>query len=768
MLFGILTLLVALTISGVAIYYSVAGLVAIFAAASIPIIIMGGALEIGKLVAAVWLHKYWSRAAWWLRIYLSVAVLVLMFITSMGIFGFLSKAHIEQTAAANEQVATLARFDAEIIREQEIIARANERIAKAEADANKEDVGIQEKLDKEQERIDSAYTRRQPSIQEQLAIISAAELTLGERVAVFEDEITSLDTEISRLNGLVTEYRSELASANVASVEAQVQPYRDQIAELDADLVKLNDQAIGYEARIAELVPDLSAIATLKEQIAVLENRISELAPDYSAVDTLQEQISAVEQQIVLVTNKLQSRERDKIKEGQAVIGVTSDGLFGGNTTRAYNAWLEAQRVRINELQGQETTLKAQAQDVIAVERERLSGLITNLQNQSSEIRNTAQSTVTAERERLTGLVTNIRGAQTESVQNRKQGLLDTIERIRNDASSSLQTQRDNIQAKINIVLNTDIPAVREQRKLAQDSITNLRNSPDLKIESAQAEIARLRELAEAEIAQSQNVIERLRAEVQIGEDVDLDTLTDNQLARIKTANDNIDLITNQKFALQSEARKLEAEVGPVKYLAEFIYEDADRTTLEDAVRWVILIIIFVFDPLAVALLISAQYIFEWRREERNGRTNKLTNRNIQNDDVEHNERDREADDEKSLSGRSDVEPTEEQVSDSNKAQEQTSTKQDTRGSVTASKKVDNKWKETGAGSMGIKDPGPMSITIKPKPDNKKVDMSAYNPYTDTRPTEQLTKEEIEAREIIWPDGYDGKLSPPKPFKDKE
>ena len=101
MLFGILTLLVALTISGVAIYYSVAGLVAIFAAASIPIIIMGGALEIGKLVAAVWLHRYWDRAKWWLRIYLSVAVLVLMFITSMGIFGFLSKAHIEQTAAAN-------------------------------------------------------------------------------------------------------------------------------------------------------------------------------------------------------------------------------------------------------------------------------------------------------------------------------------------------------------------------------------------------------------------------------------------------------------------------------------------------------------------------------------------------------------------------------------------------------------------------------------------------------------------------------------------
>ena len=95
MLLGILTFLSALTISAVAIYYSVAGLAAIFAAAVIPIIIMGVSLEVGKLVTAVWLHRYWSQAVWWLKTYLSVAVVVLMFITSMGIFGYLSKAHID-------------------------------------------------------------------------------------------------------------------------------------------------------------------------------------------------------------------------------------------------------------------------------------------------------------------------------------------------------------------------------------------------------------------------------------------------------------------------------------------------------------------------------------------------------------------------------------------------------------------------------------------------------------------------------------------------
>ena len=115
MLFGLLTFLIAITISSVAIYYSVAGLVAIFAAAAIPIIIMGTALEVGKLVAAVWLHRYWSRAAWWLKTYLSIAVVVLMIITSMGIFGFLSKAHVEQNLASDTVTQRIEIIEGKIL-----------------------------------------------------------------------------------------------------------------------------------------------------------------------------------------------------------------------------------------------------------------------------------------------------------------------------------------------------------------------------------------------------------------------------------------------------------------------------------------------------------------------------------------------------------------------------------------------------------------------------------------------------------------------------
>ena len=91
-----LALISGLSISAVAIYYSVAGLMAIFAAAVIPIMIMGIVLEVGKLAATVWLKQNWTRAPKFLKTYLLLAIFALMLLTSMGIFGYLSKAHLDQ------------------------------------------------------------------------------------------------------------------------------------------------------------------------------------------------------------------------------------------------------------------------------------------------------------------------------------------------------------------------------------------------------------------------------------------------------------------------------------------------------------------------------------------------------------------------------------------------------------------------------------------------------------------------------------------------
>ena len=114
MILAWLLLLTGLTISAVAIYYSVVGLAAIFSAAFIPIIIMGGSLEIAKLVCASWLKQNWTRVPRLLKIYMTTAVIVLMLITSMGIFGFLSKAHSDQSLVSGDVMSKIAVYDEKI------------------------------------------------------------------------------------------------------------------------------------------------------------------------------------------------------------------------------------------------------------------------------------------------------------------------------------------------------------------------------------------------------------------------------------------------------------------------------------------------------------------------------------------------------------------------------------------------------------------------------------------------------------------------------
>jgi len=481
MIFGILTLITALCISAVAIYYSVAGLVAIFAAAAVPIMIMGSTLEIAKLVTAVWLHKYWDRATWWLKSYLSIAVVVLMFITSMGIFGFLSKAHIEQTSASEESIARVESITSEIDRQNAIVTRANTRIGQLENSETGADATIQAQIDKEQGRIDLAFERIQPAIAQQNQTIADARATDTNRTKPYEDQLTSIQAEVLRLEQSAREY----------------------------------------------------------------ESKISTLEADTSAVQPLLDSIDDLEAEIIRVTNQLQSSEKDQIRAGQAIIGVSSDGAFGGNTRRALVAWVEAQRARI-----------------------------TQVQLDVSQLRQDSTSQVDAERTRLASVVKDIRTVQIPALKERELTMLAKIDEVRQTESPVITTARDEIQ--------------------------------------------RLRASAEAQVAQSQTLIQRLRSQLgDVGNANELEADIDAQQDRIKLANTEIDTLTEEKIALEAEYRKLEAEVGPIKYIAEFVYgESADSNMLEEAVRWVIIIIIFVFDPLAVLLLIAAQYTFEFRKKE--------------------------------------------------------------------------------------------------------------------------------------------------------
>jgi len=128
-----LTLLTALSLSSVAAYYSIIGLTAIFAGAVIPIIIMGSILEVGKIVTTVWLRKYWNYCSWVLKLYLVPAVVLLALLTSMGIFGFLSKAHMDQGLVSGDSQAKLALYDEKIKTQRDNIELARKALTQMDA-----------------------------------------------------------------------------------------------------------------------------------------------------------------------------------------------------------------------------------------------------------------------------------------------------------------------------------------------------------------------------------------------------------------------------------------------------------------------------------------------------------------------------------------------------------------------------------------------------------------------------------------------------------
>ena len=370
MLFNYLTIFIALAISGVAIFYSVAGLATIFAASVIPIIIMGSVLEVGKLITAVWLHKNWSKAVWWLKTYLTLAVVILMFITSMGIFGYLSKSHIEQASASDDQIAKIEVLDDTIVRLDSKIKRWDDEIERlSSGDINNT-------------RVDNLIQREQDA----------------------------LDTINVAIDKEKQEYRTQ-ASTDINAINNKLTQYRDNTKD---EIVSINEQ--------------LKTCFSCADEQQALEDTKSALAGNEASA-----------------TSKISDIKR------QLSVDLS-------NIAQQYTSQLAPINQRINELKTQSSS-KTQDIDV------RISTLESNIQ--------TAQATLSSNRE--------------------------------------------------------------------------------------------------------------------------------------------------DKTVLESKFRKLEAEVGPVKYIAEFIYnKEADRNMLEEAVRWVIVTIIFVFDPLAVLLLIASQYSFEETKRKNN------------------------------------------------------------------------------------------------------------------------------------------------------
>jgi hypothetical protein len=201
MIFGFGILATALLLSAVAAWYSVAGLVAIFSAAAIPVIIMGGSLELGKIVATVWLHNNWKRAGIVFKLYLVPAIAFLMILTSMGIFGYLSKAHSDQSLVSGDVQGKIAIYDEKI------------KTARENIEANRK------QLKQMDEAVDQVMARSQDE--------KGAEKAVSIRRNQSRDRV-SLAKEIETNQKLIATLNDESAPirAEVRKVDAEVGPIK--------------------------------------------------------------------------------------------------------------------------------------------------------------------------------------------------------------------------------------------------------------------------------------------------------------------------------------------------------------------------------------------------------------------------------------------------------------------------------------------------------------------------------------------------------------
>lgn len=294
MTFAILLALTGLTLSAVAIYYSVIGLTAVFAASFWAVAIMGTTLEIAKLVAASWLKAYWEKIPRGMKFYMSTAVVVLMLITSMGIFGFLSKAHLDQNIISGDVQSKIAIIDEKIQTEKDNIDAARKALAQMDAQVN-------ERLSRS---TDDKGAERAVQIRRQ----QQAERTR------LQNDISKAQSNISKLNEEAAPVRAE-----VRKVEAEVGPIK-YIAKLiygDNPDANILEKAVTWVIMIIVFVFDPLAVLMLlgaqmtyrwyKEEKAQSEEMASDVYELNNGKDWLDEQVDDL--------NKAFENHQEEVKE---------------------------------------------------------------------------------------------------------------------------------------------------------------------------------------------------------------------------------------------------------------------------------------------------------------------------------------------------------------------------------------------------------------------------------------------------------------------
>jgi hypothetical protein len=230
----------ALALSACAAYYSIMGLVAIFAAAAIPIFIMGSLLEISKLVVASWIYQNWKEVPRLMKYYFTTALVILMLLTSMGIFGYLSKAHLDQAIPTGDVQSKLALIDEKIKTEKENINANRKELTQLDA------------------QVDQTLSRTTEA--------SGADRSIVIRRAQQKDRARILN-EIGAAQAKIAKYNEERApiASEVRKVEAEVGPIKYIAALLYGDNPEVDvlEKAVRWVIILIVMVFDPLAVLLL-------------------------------------------------------------------------------------------------------------------------------------------------------------------------------------------------------------------------------------------------------------------------------------------------------------------------------------------------------------------------------------------------------------------------------------------------------------------------------------------------------------------------
>lgn len=275
-----LIFLSGIAISLVAAYFSIVGLATMFPGSMEAIVIMGSVLEVGKLVAAVWLHKNWGTAFKFLRAYLLAAVIVLSGITSMGIFGFLSKSHVEHSASVDKEQAIVAQIESKIERENSLIIRLEDKLSKLESKQGSSTDVKDETLARLESRVTQIKEESETSLIRQRELIESYQLRLKELDQMLESSKESgLFGSNKKYKDLLESQKEERNSLSTRKLEAESK-IQSIIDKTDQDISKTREQIDNISLQKDEVI-----VSTDNTEI---EQTRAEVEASYDKIDQLE------------------------------------------------------------------------------------------------------------------------------------------------------------------------------------------------------------------------------------------------------------------------------------------------------------------------------------------------------------------------------------------------------------------------------------------------------------------------------------------------